>query len=318
MDAHRFALLLTLALGVSLSGCRSDPYMDAYFDTVNAEKRALEDTIYDLKYENDKLREKLEKFETGVGVGGPIDTGDGGYGPLVTPPGAGSQTPSIDPPTNPDLSDPKTKPGVEADPKEIFPKKDNTDASFDFSHPESIIVDAGPVGTSVATPMADANAEVTHLHINRAATRGRNTDGQPGDDLLVIGLEPRDRYGRFVPAPSQVSLVLLDPDLQGQAARVAQWSFDATTVAEGAQNAAVQPMILLEAAWPKRPPTNSRLQLWARYTTRDGRILQTRETIHITPPGDLSARWTPRTERARTRVADRTDEATAPAWRPNR
>lgn len=321
MNAFRNLLLITLAV-LAASGCRSDPYLDAYLDTVNAEKRALEDTIYDLKYENDQLREKLSKGATTATPSGylapededPLDD----YGPLVEPPsvGPGTSSPSIDPPTDPDLSDPMTAPGVEVDPKEIFPQPDS-EVRVEMSAPQAGLAGGvDTVGSGVAV-VGGVNSEVTHLHINRVATRGRNTDGRPGDDMLVIGLEPRDQYGRFVSQPRPVSLVLLDPQLKGEAARVAQWHFDAQAVAEGSRHAGVQPMILLEAPWPKRPPENGRLKLWARYTTAEGKILQTSETVHITPASDLSARWTPRTGTA-TRMATRPDDGAAPAWTPHR
>ena len=34
-----------------LGGCRNDPHTQLYIDNVNAEKRLLEDTLYDLQYD---------------------------------------------------------------------------------------------------------------------------------------------------------------------------------------------------------------------------------------------------------------------------
>ncbi len=312
MDARRFAILMLLFGLVAASGCKSDPYMDAIFDTKNAEIMALEDTIFDLRFENDKLREKLKDGSSTV-PGVTTDDDDGGFGPFVTPPSDDeTELPTVEPPTNPDLSEPMTTPGVEVDPSEIFPDTSSQLGRGGVSHSQVASLELAPAG------VAEPTAEITHLHINRSATRGLNTDGKSGDDALMIGLEPRDRYGRFVPAGNPVAVVLLDPQLQGQAARIAEWHFDAAQVAVGARHASATPMILLEAVWPKRPPAHSRLKLYARYTTANGDILQTSEMIHIDVDGQFSTRWTPRQSDEAARVATRPENSKSPEWRPNR
>lgn len=311
-------MLLSTGL-TGFCGCKSDPYLDAYFDTKNAEIIALEDTISDLRFENDKLRDKVGRSSQG----GPSDlteSDDSEFGPFVTPPSdpePGSSYPSIESPTNPDLSPPMTSPGVEVDPSEIFPDASTSSHVLqdERDHNASVALIAP---TTTAPGVAEETARVTHLHINRSATRGLNTDGKAGDDVLMVALEPRDQYGRFVPAANPVAIVLLDPQLQGEKARVAEWHFDADQVAVGASHAAATPVILLEAVWPKRPPTHSRLKLWARYTTKDGRMLQTQETIQISVDGQFSTRWTPRQRDDAARIATRPENSNSPEWRPDR
>ena len=65
-------LLLPAIVVVLLTGCRKDPYMQVYIDNMNAEKRMLEDTLYDLQYDYDskvaeveKLRKELEQSQIG-------------------------------------------------------------------------------------------------------------------------------------------------------------------------------------------------------------------------------------------------------------
>ncbi len=287
--------------------------MDAYLDTVNAEKVALENTIADLANENEQLRAKIDRTKntqptSTTDPSGASDVPE--ISPLISPPESTEDgvpdSPFVEPPANPDLSAPMTTPGEEVQPEEVFPGQSTARASHVGT----------TMGHSTAPLAAASDSHVTHLHINRAATHGRNTDGKAGDDVLVIGLEPRDQYGRFVPAANPVRIVLLDPKLEGQAARVASWDFDANQVRVGAQYAGDSPMVQLEASWPKRAPKHSRLLLWARYTTRDGRILQTSEKIHISVDGQFSTRWTPRQSEAAARVA--AEPSNAPSWSPNR
>lgn len=66
-------LLLSAMLWVLLlSGCRRDPYTRIYIENMNAEKRLLEDTLYELQYdyetkvaEVERLRERLEELKSG-------------------------------------------------------------------------------------------------------------------------------------------------------------------------------------------------------------------------------------------------------------
>lgn len=58
-----FAILFA-ALTLVVAGCRQDPYMEAYIDTLNLEKLALEDRLYELEYDYDKLLEKLKRVES--------------------------------------------------------------------------------------------------------------------------------------------------------------------------------------------------------------------------------------------------------------
>ena len=78
-------LLLTAGLAMLLlGGCRYDPHMQLYVDNVNAEKRLLEDTLYDLQYdyeckiqEVDKLRGELTQLKSGETTGGTSRAGAG-------------------------------------------------------------------------------------------------------------------------------------------------------------------------------------------------------------------------------------------------
>jgi hypothetical protein len=77
-DAMSMRLLLAAGLAtLLLGGCRYDPHMQLYIDNVNAEKRLLEDTLWDLQYdyeckiqEVDKLRGELAQLKSGETTAG--------------------------------------------------------------------------------------------------------------------------------------------------------------------------------------------------------------------------------------------------------
>ncbi len=142
--------------------------------------------------------------------------------------------------------------------------------------------------TSVAEPILTVDSRhVTQLVLNRRLTGGYDRDGRPGDEGIVVAIQALDAQGRRVAAPADMSVVVLDPALEGEAARVARWDFAAAEFPETVTGREVH----LEMSWPADPPIHSRLYLFARYTTSDGRELQAEGPIQITLPGQVSGRW---------------------------
>jgi hypothetical protein len=130
--------------------------------------------------------------------------------------------------------------------------------------------------------------------LNPLLTGGADFDGQPGDDGLCVVLEPRNAADQCLPLTGAVSVVVLDPSRQGDAARVARWDFDAAAVQQAVHRTPSTRGIKLELPWPAAPPANSQLKLFVRYETPDGRKLQTDRDIVLTSTGQLAGRWTPR------------------------
>jgi hypothetical protein len=174
--------------------------------------------------------------------------------------------------------------------------------------------------------------KVTHLFLS-PLTGAADFNGQPGDDGLCVILEPRNAGDQYVSEAGAVSVVLLDPTRQGEAARIARWDFDKSTTqhllaSEGRKPAddGGKPFgIKLEMPWPAAPPASNQLKLFVRYETADGRRLQTDRDIFVTSPGQALSRWTPRP--AGRKVAEVASASSAnpmpsvptlPVWSPDR
>jgi hypothetical protein len=119
-------------------------------------------------------------------------------------------------------------------------------------------------------------------------------DGQPGSDGLTVLLEPRNAGQQFVPEAGAISIVVLDPARQGDAARIARWDFDRKAVEQLVQNSSETRGLKLELPWPAAPPASGKLQLFVRYETADGRRLQSDREITVAPRTQIVSRWTPR------------------------
>ncbi|MGW8257985.1 MAG: hypothetical protein ACWGMZ_10905 [Thermoguttaceae bacterium] len=133
---------------------------------------------------------------------------------------------------------------------------------------------------------------VRQLFLNRMYTRGYNADGQPGDNGVVVVLDPRDAKGRRLEAAAEVSVALLDPAKNGEEARVARWDFSAEETARCFRDNGTERGMYLQCPWPANPPEHKRLHLFVRYTTSDGRKLQVDQPIEISLPNEI-ANWIP-------------------------
>jgi hypothetical protein len=67
VTAMSVRFLLTAGLTLSLlCGCHRDPRMQVYIENVNAEKRMLEDTLYDLQYDYETKLREVERLQAEV------------------------------------------------------------------------------------------------------------------------------------------------------------------------------------------------------------------------------------------------------------
>ena len=146
-----------------------------------------------------------------------------------------------------------------------------------------------------ATAAKPTDKKITHVTLSPLFTGGADFDSQPGDDGLCVVVEPRNAGEEYVLEAGPISIVVLDPSRQGDAARVARWDFDLSAARQKLAGSAATTGIKLELPWPATPPAANRLHLFVRYETADGRKLQTDREIFLTPPGQVSSRWTPRT-----------------------
>lgn len=137
-----------------------------------------------------------------------------------------------------------------------------------------------------------ASARVAEIALNDSLTGGYQTDPQQGDHGIVVVLEPRDAQGRLVEAPAPVSVVVVDPALEGQAARVARWDFTAEQLATLHRKGAWGEGYHLEMLWPSTAPAHENLQLFVRYVTSDGRKLETQRKIRVAVAGSGNAERT--------------------------
>jgi hypothetical protein len=133
---------------------------------------------------------------------------------------------------------------------------------------------------------------VAAIVLDRHLTGGIGMETSEGDTGLLVVVEPRDAAGRMLDAPAEMSVVVLDPALQGNAVRIARWDFTPDETATMFRRTGAAQALHLTMTWPEKPPIHGKLHLFVRYVTLDGRKLEVDQPIEVALPGDKTARWT--------------------------
>jgi len=137
-------------------------------------------------------------------------------------------------------------------------------------------------GQVLAAEQADVLFRAEGLRINTLLTGGLDEDGQPGDELLSLVLEPHDADGQTLKLPGDVSLDITDPAAD-EAETVGEWTFSANEV----RNAWHSGLIVTGFKFRLPLPSTLRhetLVVHARLSTTDGRVFDATETVKVRAP----------------------------------
>jgi hypothetical protein len=273
----RSSLAACLAL---VCGCRAN----VSHELLERELMANENEIYHLQdtvseygarldscqRENEALLAELGRSRTGKrGVSAGAATTDEELAPPVVEPG-------VDGPALPYDGPPLISP-----PDPHVPEGERT-AKAGSAGPKSRLAARGKARSAADGPIDNV---VTQITLNRKLTGGHNVDGHLGDEGVMVVVEPLNAAGDLVEVPGQVSIVVLDPAVEGEAARIARWDFTSAEATEHLKRTPLGDGLHFDLRWPHAPPVHRVLNLYVRYTTADGRRLQVEKQIEVDPPG---------------------------------
>ena len=121
--------------------------------------------------------------------------------------------------------------------------------------------------------------DVTRVELIAMSSDGYDADGRPGDDGIQFILQPQDDDGRPIAAAGPVSVVVVDPLPEGKSVRVARWDLSTRQTA-GYFDRSPQGFHL-KLPWPAKDPKHTKLRLFTRYMTFDGRKIEADKTIEV-------------------------------------
>lgn len=229
-------------------------------DQFGVQRRVLEDQIYDLQYEYNKLADKIEQLET----------------------------------ENTDLRS-KVK---STDTSDIGPPLIDLNSANNSStkiYPTSRL-NLQPTMRSASHHLeSEDNVEATNLQINRLRTVGRNLDGIRGDDTLLVHLQLRSRKDDLVTPPGSIVVTAHEiPSVGSQL--LGRWDITAEQLAEIIRSRPSPRTIPLKLDFPTGSPAVEFIEIKAHFKptnhiTSDD--LFDTYTLKIIPRPNLTPAWSP-------------------------
>lgn len=347
MEVRRSVYVL-LACVLALSGCRTARNTAA----LEQELRLQEDRIYQLQdclqetqaaleacsRENETLRRSSADDQRGAAsrqsaeqpeesstldIEMPSSGGSGSRIPEMFRPRSAPRDPAIE--SSAPIGTLNVTPGVErpAPPGPLPPGE--TSPPEGPATPGTGQTQDGPTIDDAGRSREAARIEVGELMIEPIVDNSA-AHGEEGFSLVVV---PRDGRGAPLVAAAPVSVVVVDPAVEGPAARVGRWDFAAWELATLVEPTSLGEGFRIRLRWPPPGPRHKELHLFVRYETADGRKLHAEASfdlgrLAVAEPrrsGSSAASWQrkPRTERETqagpAQVADRSAPLSeAPAW----
>ncbi len=208
MKTWQIALLGLASLAVA--GCQTDPN-NALLERELFQK---ENEIYQLRDQLEDCRAELQSLRCQKP-------------PRSTPPAAATERGPATTPSTPSSTPPA--PEEEKEPSIVLPKQPEPEGKV----PERFQVPAQPGNSpppanspspsdSTAPPWKPStrvspvdSSRVAEITLNQSLTAGYSTAGSPGQEGVIVVVEPRDARGRLLDAPADLQVVVLDPALSG-------------------------------------------------------------------------------------------------------
>ena len=335
MKLWAFAVLLGC---LAAAGCHVHRHGSRLLEQEN---RQLEDALYEFQYdletsqlENESLRKRLGRYESVGPSTGPSMRLEADAPELLSPRSGRPSMGEIAP-----LRPPTVELGTEVAPPEYIPETRVPSRSPEFRGPLEAPPtdlpanidgeDSGSAGEFVMPPLSvpersdgdhlgrtvsTESGQVARIAVNPKLSGGYDVDGRPGDEGIIVVIEPQTDDRRLVAAAAPVSVVLLDPNLPGEAARVARWDFSVDEVARIYGESPPGTGLRLKLTWPGAPPVHSRLHLFVQYTTTDGTGHEADGEIRVALAGLSPRDWSPPTRSAPANVTPRTARRDVTGW----
>ena len=129
---------------------------------------------------------------------------------------------------------------------------------------------------------------ISKIVLNKQLTGGHDR-GNSSDGDLSVAFQPRNAAGQFVKATGDVSIVVLDPAVTGQASRVARWDYKPNELQAHLRSSDAGRGYYFDLHWPARPPAHGSLELFVRLKSADGQRLIANQTIQVDASHDFAA-----------------------------
>jgi hypothetical protein len=280
--------LLTLVGFLLLAGTLGCQAPNRSIELLESELRWMEDQLYSMDQQldqanlqlascqrnNSSLRQELATAYQGRGATGRPQI-------QIEPDTSGNASPNrAMVPAPAPMPSPRSEPSRGNGQEPAWPRQDNRQIVPEpqLEYPREPEVELPREASRSGRPV---DVEVSRIVLNSRLTGGYDFDGKPGDEGLLVVVEPQNAAGQYVALPGDLVIEVLDPSVQGPASRLAQWQFDASETVPHLRQTLLGRGFHLQLPWPLHPPTSSKLQVIASYRTPTGTRLADRRDIRV-------------------------------------
>lgn len=322
--------IVVCGLQFAILGCRTP---DPAVALLESELRWMEDNLYTLDDQLDRCCEQLQSAQrnnvalraqlaTTYRQQGSMKPGDSPSGNSQGSTGSASDGGPFDEELGEDddllrgltapeveYGDADAAPNVKGEAEEELPEGVEMQGVPDEDEIRKAVPDSGEPLTDPFEDAANAKADqVTRIQLNRQLTGGYDFDGQPGNEGVIVVLEPQNARKKYLAQTGEVTVEVRNPSKPGPAGQVAKWRFDAVEITGRMQETLLGRGIHLKLPWPNGFPDAEKLKLVVGFDTQEGRHLVAEKDIRVKLPESP-------TVMARTADQVPSDDAT---WQPGR
>jgi hypothetical protein len=157
---------------------------------------------------------------------------------------------------------------------------------------------AQDANSSPHAPREDASVpldqRMTEISFVRPFSIALDLDGQPGDDAVRLVLQPRNAAGEFLAQPAELTVSILDPEVQDESGRIGIWRFTPQQIEQAIKKQGNAKGIHVDISLEGKVPAGKKVLVFVRYQTADGRRVESNYEYTLSAPGDLDSKWLPR------------------------
>lgn len=340
----RFWLAGMSIVFLAQSGCHQRAYNELYVENMASEIRLLEDRVYEYDAEYRALENELEDLRLiNEGLENRLREAEQAkqqprVAPKAPPPSEKSATPAVVPkeplkipsseelqlevespeppaakkPPNqnegsllPPKNDPKPSDAVPLLPPPASNSSSNAPRGLPSAVSQASFADRRidapslssiqPAMATVASTASSSSKDdrVRGIDFHPGLCRGLNADGQPGDEGIVLVLVPRNSQHEFVAATGQLTIVV-EESVEGQTKRLGRWEFSPEELAERIEPVGSGQGIHLQLPWQEATPETKVVEAFVRFTDDTGITMVNHRQIHLRKPSPGQSTWTPR------------------------
>ncbi|MCH2182045.1 MAG: hypothetical protein MK108_08580 [Mariniblastus sp.] len=288
-------MLLSL-FGLGLLGCKTDPHATREIALLRSEILDLEDQYYALKSQYRYVMENLRDSHGDNSASDPyLNDGPVLYGPgmpYCDDPNLsyGNETIIEHGSVIPQYREPRISPQREElpPPRQTQPDSNQSGESSDdqggnWDSGNGILLEGSEITGQFRR--ASTVMEVASVSINESATRGEDLDGVPGDEGLVLLVQPRSDSGNVIQTTGDLTVSIVDPREPFNRQTLGTWQFSAAEVPNFfVREELIQQGILLHLPWSSEVPRHRNVIVNVQFSDSTQREHVSSCDVDIVPP----------------------------------